>query len=583
MKAEAPNSKNTRVDALSTWQQASLILISVLLVALGQPARCWWCGLIAAAAGFALFWRFLLSINKPSERFWMATGWAFIVEITHSSWFIAHPFIYIYGVWIILSFGCALQFGLVSLLITHRRVIHLPSLAVIAAIWTLMEWARLFLMSGYSLNPFGLALTGHIYPMQMASLWGVYGMTFWIIFVNLLLLRAWILWKETSYRYVAFSLWMIAASVPYFYGYVHYSYHANAFAQEQATNPKNMSVVLVQPAFLPEEAIQYRDPQGAITHVINEWRQILTIMSKHLGEKNDLIALPEFVVPYGTYTPIYPADTIIALFKEILGEESLKGLPPMDDPWAAEIQTKTGMRWYVDNAFIAQALSTIFQAEVVVGLEDVEFAPDINAGKKLNFYSAAICFHPNMEIEERYEKRVLVPMAEYIPFTFCKEIAATYGISGSFTPGKEARIFQSAGIPFGCCICYEETFGHLMRESRLLGAQVLVNVTSDVWFPNSRLPQQHFDHARLRTVENGIPLVRACNTGITCAVDSLGRVVDSLGKEGENEWISDSIRIQVPLYHYQTIYSSYGDKPLIGFCFIALFSWLGIGYIRKRY
>ena len=115
-----------------------------------------------------------------------------------------------------------------------------------------------------------------------------------------------------------------------------------------------------------------------------------------------------------------------------------------------------------------------------------------------------------------------------------------------------------------------------MRENRVKGAELLVNLTNDGWYPNSLLPKQHFDHARLRTVENGIPLVRACNTGVTCAVDSLGRIVGVLGEnEVENQELADSILVELPLYHYSTFYSRYGDFLIISFSFLLLFiSWL---------
>src|SRR5690606_27562937 len=98
-----------------------------------------------------------------------------------------------------------------------------------------------------------------------------------------------------------------------------------------------------------------------------------------------------------------------------------------------------------------------------------------------------------------------------------------------FTPGTKAQVIEHPKVKVGVCICYEETFGNLMRENKQLGASLLVNLTSDVWYPNSSLPWQHFDHARLRTVEMGLPLVRACNTSVTASLDSLGRVEGVLG------------------------------------------------------
>jgi apolipoprotein N-acyltransferase len=563
-----------RALPLTTRQRVLLSLVSFLIVGCGQPAWSWISGLIAAAFGYALFWRVLLSIETTSHRFWLATLWTYAIQLVHTSWMISHPFLYIYGVWLLFCFLCSLQFGLVSLLIVPKRVERLGGLVLIASCWTLMEWLRLFFMSGYTWNPTGLALTGHIYPLQMASFWGIYGLSFFAILVNLLFLRAWVCWR----RLAPIALWAMAAAVPYLYGYVHYTYHEQLIAK-QAGGAKTLSVVLVQPAFLPEEGAFMINPHDAIEHVMGEWTQILKILSKQKNEVVNLIVLPEYVVPFGTYSPIFSFERMRDLFEEHFGKESLAALPPLEAPWAATKSTPRGDVWLVNNAFMVQALSNLFQSEVVVGLEDVEQIAD----KQFEFFSAALCFHPNNGEEQRYEKRVLVPMAEYIPFTFCKELAATYGIGGSFSPGKAAKVFEVSNVPFGCCICYEETFGDLMRESRLLGAELLVNITSDVWFPNSRLPKQHFDHARLRTVESGIPLVRACNTGITCALDSLGRVVASLG-EGRHdfEWISDSIRIDVPLYTYSTLYSRWGDRPIIGFCLISLLSWVGMFAFRSR-
>lgn len=224
----------------------------------------------------------------------------------------------------------------------------------------------------------------------------------------------------------------------------------------------------------------------------------------------------------------------------------------------------------VNNAYWLQGLANYFNAYVVAGLEDAE---DLATGER-EFYSSAQFFQPQpKDVTEncpvciqRYEKRVLVPMGEYIPFSFCRELAAAYGVTGSFTCGKEAKVFEHPKSLVGISICYEETFGDMMRENRLLGAGLLVNLTSDVWYPNSRLPQQHLDHAKLRTIENGIPLIRACNTGVTGAFDSLGRTVAILGEgAAEPEWVSDSLYVEVPSYTYKTFYTKVGDNFIIIF------------------
>jgi apolipoprotein N-acyltransferase len=90
-----------------------------------------------------------------------------------------------------------------------------------------------------------------------------------------------------------------------------------------------------------------------------------------------------------------------------------------------------------------------------------------------------------------------------------------------------------------------------------------------------------FDHARLRTVENGIPLARACNTGVTGAIDSLERVIDTLGEDHmQAQDVADAILISIPLYHYQTLYARFGDVAIILFSFASL---VGLYPSRKIY
>lgn len=89
----------------------------------------------------------------------------------------------------------------------------------------------------------------------------------------------------------------------------------------------------------------------------------------------------------------------------------------------------------------------------------------------------------------------------------------------------------------------------------------------------------NFDHARVRTVENGFPLVRSCNTGVTAAVDSLGQIVAVLGGDNPEkvEWNPDALLVEVPTYSYSTLYTQFGDNLLIIFCF----SFLLIGLLTE--
>ena len=137
-------------------------------------------------------------------------------------------------------------------------------------------------------------------------------------------------------------------------------------------------------------------------------------------------------------------------------------------------------------------------------------------------------------------------------------------------PGKTAKIFQAA-VPIGPSICYEEVFGHAMRQLRLNGAELFVNVTNDVWYPRTRLPQQHFHHGRVRAAENGVFLLRACNTGVTGGADCFGKPLPSL-PVSESE--AGMLKLSIPVRSYPTLYMFWGDWAVIAlsiFCLLPQF------------
>jgi len=133
-----------------------------------------------------------------------------------------------------------------------------------------------------------------------------------------------------------------------------------------------------------------------------------------------------------------------------------------------------------------------------------------------------------------YDKVHLVPFGEYIPFH--KELAPISGLigRGSFEEGESRVTLALPGLPsFSPLICYEAIFPAAVTGP---GArpQWLLNVTNDAWFGLSSGPYQHFTSARLRAVEEGLPMIRAANTGVSAVIDAYGRVLAALdmGREG---------------------------------------------------
>lgn len=524
-------------------------VLSWFIVAWGQPAVSPILSILASCCGYALFFSLLLEIPQVKKRFWMGTLWFAAVQAVQLYWLLSHPYIYIYGLYLVLCSAIGMQFGLLSCWITQERLQYWRFLFAAAGFFTLMEWLRLFVFTGFSFNPVGLAMTGTLWGLQNAALFGVYGLTFFIILLNLMLVR--FFYIKSSFRGAVALLTVTIA--PYLFGYFHVEWHRPELKKAASSPETVLNTLLVQTAFPIEETLPFASFEEAVRYVMGEWKEILMILEKNKERKLDLIVLPEYVVPYGTYMAVFPYEDIELLFLNIMG---IKGdlLPKLQEPLALEL--KEG-KWHVTNAYICQAIADLFEADLIVGLQDDQWKSE----SERESYSSAFYFWPGGALGLRYEKRVLLPMAEYIPFEFCKKMAADYGITGSFHFGKEAKVFPGIKAPFGLSVCYEETFGDLMRESRIKGAELLVNVTSDIWYPNSRLPKQHFDHARLRTVEAGVPLVRACNTGITAALTSLGEVVAATDEK--EEWVRQGLYAKVPLYHYQTLYARVGDLFII--------------------
>jgi len=182
-------------------------------------------------------------------------------------------------------------------------------------------------------------------------------------------------------------------------------------------------------------------------------------------------------------------------------------------------------------------------------------------------HNTAFLFGPDGEKRAaEYYKRHLVPFGEYVPFKkilfFVDIVSAGASI---FAPGNQATLFEiprpdSQSLKFGVLICYESAFPPMAREYARQDADLLVVITNDAWYGKTAMPWQHVALAVIRAVENGVPMVRSANTGVTCWSDARGRIGGVLRDEQGKSLFVEGLLIAEPrLEKLDTLYSRWGD------------------------
>jgi apolipoprotein N-acyltransferase len=159
---------------------------------------------------------------------------------------------------------------------------------------------------------------------------------------------------------------------------------------------------------------------------------------------------------------------------------------------------------------------------ILFGSDQIVSTPEIRQ------YNAAFLLGPDGETKAIYRKVHLVPFGEFFPLqewiTFAAPLVKRFL---PFTPGDGVVLLPVNGHPTSTAICYEVVFPSLMRDAVLQGSELLTTVTNDGWYGTSSAPYQHFEMASMRAIENGRYLARAANTGISGVVDPYGRIVQA--------------------------------------------------------
>ncbi len=168
--------------------------------------------------------------------------------------------------------------------------------------------------------------------------------------------------------------------------------------------------------------------------------------------------------------------------------------------------------------------------------------------------------------QAEYRKQQLVPFGEYVPFSFAlRGLIEFFDMPmSSFTPGSsEQKGFSDSKAYYIPAICYEIAFPELIQNLSSKNdtdlPQAIVTISNDTWFGESWGPLQHFQMAKMRAIENGLPVIRATNNGITALIDHQGQVLDQ-----EPRFEKSVLAGVIPMTQRATIFNQYGQWLLWG-------------------
>jgi apolipoprotein N-acyltransferase len=218
------------------------------------------------------------------------------------------------------------------------------------------------------------------------------------------------------------------------------------------------------------------------------------------------------------------------------------------------IWPETAIPWPIDLAASAfkQIAAAAQNTPVILGAQ---------RRADLRFYNSAIVLGAGGAITQTYDKHHLVPFGEYMPLG---NLLARFGIYGlaaqngnGYSAGPGAQLFDLG--PLGTAlplICYEAVFAHDVNAAPQR-PNFIIQVTNDGWFGRAAGPRQHLAQARMRAIEQGLPLARAANTGVSAMIDPYGRLTASLALN-----TAGYIDAALPKPLRATLYSKTGDWPL---------------------
>jgi apolipoprotein N-acyltransferase len=418
-----------------------------------------------------------------------------------------------------------------------------------AAVWVALEMIRVRFLGGFPWNPLGASQFQLIPLIQIASITGVYGVSFLVVWVSLSLFSATrMIFKRPASRFAwQAEIFLPLAAIAALFAF--------GLARMNGQNPPGatLRITLVQPS-IPQTLIWNSSEDE------KRFQQLLQLSQQALdstGLTNDEPLAPSLSPPGGERVVRAERDRERGLNKTDLLIWPEAAVPGFDEASYAAITNlvRTHHLWLICNA------------------DDARWRPNAKSKDDFDVFNAAFLFNPEGRCAAVYHKQKLVIFGEYIPLVrWLPFIKWFTPITGSFASGTNVVPFEMNRVKTSTLICFEDVFPELARKYAQDDTDFLVNLTNDGWFGEGAAQWQQAAAAVFRAVENGVPLVRSANNGLTCWVDANGRLREIFRDKTGSVYGAGSMTVELPLLQpgekrAPTFYNQHGDW----------FGWLCVG------
>ena len=339
---------------------------------------------------------------------------------------------------------------------------------------TLSEWARGNAFTGFPWNLYGYVWAEHLAMAQISHFIGAYGLTFasalWCALGGYLIVCG----KDARFKITAAGIALATLGATFAFGQLRLKNNPTEF-------DKSAGILVVQPN-IPQN--MKWDPVAVQENFLKIASLSKTATFADPKPENLFIVWPETAISPSVYTVTENMDRI---------RDILQGYKNSETYLVTGVLRRMG-----------------------------------EAGEQARYANSVVFLNKDLSALKTYDKTHLVPFGEFIPLQNwipLKPVAAFRG----FERGDGATTIERGDAPsFSPLICYEVIFpGQVISSTKR--PDWIVNVTNDGWYGDSAGPHQHFAQTRLRAIEEGLPVVRSANTGISGVIDSYGRVVEEAG------------------------------------------------------